>query len=106
MELAFWLLILGMGLVTYALRLGPLFLLDRLNLPPTLWQALRFVPAAVLAALIAPEVLRPGGALDLSFGNVRLLAGVLAALVAWRTRNVLFTIAAGMVALWILQALR
>jgi len=48
-------------------------------------------------------LLRPGGALDLSFGNVRLLAGVLAALVAWRTKNVLLTIAVGMVALWVLQ---
>ena len=37
--------------------------------------------------------------------NLRLLAGTLAALVAWRTRNVLATIAAGMGALWILGAL-
>ena len=36
-------------------------------------------------------------------GNLRLPAGLLAALVAWRTRNVLLTITAGMVALWLMQ---
>jgi branched-subunit amino acid transport protein len=71
--------------------------------PPLIQQALRFVPPAVLSAIIFPELLRPGGALDLSFGNVRLLAGVLAAAVAWRTKNVLLTIGVGMVALWVLQ---
>jgi len=43
--------------------------------------------------------------LDLSLGNFRLLAGLVGALVAWRTRNVLLTLAAGMLALWGLQAL-
>jgi len=46
----------------------------------------------------------PGGTLDLSLGNERLLAGLLAILVAWRTRNVLLAVAAGMIALWLLQA--
>ncbi len=61
------------------------------------------MPPAVLSAIIFPELLRPGGTFDLSFGNVRLLAGVLAAGVAWRTKNVLLTIGVGMVALWVLQ---
>jgi branched-subunit amino acid transport protein len=39
-----------------------------------------------------------------SLGNTRLVAGALAALVAWRTKNVLLTIGVGMAALWILQA--
>jgi branched-subunit amino acid transport protein len=45
------------------------------------------------------------GVVDLSIGTERLLAGMLAALVAWRTRNVLLTLGVGLVALWILQAL-
>jgi len=98
-----WLLLIGMGLVTYAIRLSLIVLIGRVDVPPTIQRALRFVPPAVLSAIIFPELLRPGGALDLSFGNVRLLAGVLAALVAWRTKNVLLTIAVGMVALWVLQ---
>ena len=33
----------------------------------------------------------------------RLLAGVLAVVVAWRTKNVLLTIGVGMAALWVLM---
>ncbi len=98
-----WLLLIGMGLVTYAIRLSLIVLIGRVDVPPIIQRALRFVPPAVLSAIIFPELLRPGGTLDLSFGNVRLLAGVLAALVAWRTKNVLLTIGVGMVALWVLQ---
>jgi branched-subunit amino acid transport protein len=98
------LIILGMGLVTYAIRLSLIVLLGRFEVPPLVRRALRFVPPAVLSALILPELLLPGGALDLSLGNPRLLAGTLAALVVWRSRNALLAIAVGMVALWILQA--
>jgi branched-subunit amino acid transport protein len=38
-------------------------------------------------------------------GNARLIAGVIAALVAWRTKNVVLTIAIGMIALWVLSAI-
>jgi branched-subunit amino acid transport protein len=98
-----WLLLIGMGIVTYAIRLSLIVLIGRVAVPPIIQRALRFVPPAVLSAIIFPELLRPGGVLDLSFGNVRLLAGVLAALVAWRTKNVLLTIGVGMAALWVLQ---
>jgi branched-subunit amino acid transport protein len=98
-----WLLLIGMGLVTYAIRLSLIVLIGRVDVPPLVQKALRFVPPAVLSAIIFPELLRPGGTFDLSFGNVRLLAGVLAAGVAWRTKNVLLTIGVGMVALWVLQ---
>ncbi len=98
-----WLLLIGMGIVTYAIRLSLIVLIGRVDVPPLVQKALRFVPPAVLSAIIFPELLRPGGAFDLSFGNVRLLAGVLAAGVAWRTKNVLLTIGVGMVALWVLQ---
>ena len=98
-----WLLLIGMGLVTYAIRLSLIVLIGHVEVQPIIQRALRFVPPAVLTAIIFPELLRPGGTFDLSFGNVRLLAGVLAAGVAWRTKNVLLTIGVGMVALWVLQ---
>lgn len=101
-----WLILLGMGLVTYAIRLVPLLALERWPLPARLRQALRFVPAAVLSAIVFPEVLRPGGTLDLSFGNHRLIAGGLAVVIAWFSKNVLLTIAGGMAVLWALQAWR
>lgn len=97
--------ILGMGLITYAIRLSFFMLPASLALPPWLLRALRYVPAAVLSAIIVPELILPTGTPDLSFGNERLLAGVVAIVVAWRTRNVLLTVAVGMVILWLLQAL-
>jgi branched-subunit amino acid transport protein len=98
------LIIFSMGVVTYAIRLSLIMLLGRVEIPPLIQRALRFVPPAVLSAIIFPELLRPGGMLNLSPGNPRLLAGALAALLAWRTKNVLVAITIGMLALWILQA--
>ncbi len=100
-----WLLIIVIGLITFGLRFSFIALSGRLAMPPQLQQALRFVPAAVLTALIMPQFLYIDGTLDMSFANERLLAAVLAALTAWRTRNILLTIVVGMVALWVLQAL-
>ena len=99
------LIILGLGIVTYATRLAPILLLEHVEMGPLARRALRFVPPAVLSALIFPELLLPGGALNLSLGNPRLLAGALAALIAWRTKNMLLAIAIGMLALWVLQTL-
>lgn len=99
-----WLTIIAMGLVTYAIRLSLILLLGRVEVPAGLRRALRFVPLAVLSAIILPEMVLPGDHVDLSPGNPRLWAGLLAGLVAWRTRNIVLTIAAGMAVLWILQA--
>ncbi|HJW89774.1 MAG TPA: AzlD domain-containing protein [Anaerolineales bacterium] len=100
-----WLTLFAGGLLTYVTRLSFILLIGRTRVPPRLQRALRFVPPAVLSALIFPELLLPQGTLELSPGNPRLVAGLLAALVAWRSRNVLVTIAVGMAALLILQAL-
>lgn len=93
------------GLVTFAIRLSFVALLGKVELPVLVIRALRFVPPAVLSAIILPEMLVRDGALDLRPGNVRLVAGVVAAVVAWRTRSVVLTIAVGMVVLWVMQAL-
>jgi branched-subunit amino acid transport protein len=103
--LTLWLTIAGAGAVTFALRLSFIALLGRIEIPPFLGRALRFVPAAVLTAVVIPLLFYENGALDVWLGNERLLAGLAAALIAWRTRSVLFTIGGGMAALWTLQAI-
>ncbi len=95
--------ILGMGLITFSIRLSLFLLPERVTLAPWILRALRYVPAAVLSAIIVPELVLPGGTFDLSLGNERLIAGVAAAVVAWRTRNVLLTVGVGLVLLWVLQ---
>lgn len=101
----FWLIILGMGLVTYAVRVLPIFVLERYPLPPRLQAALRLVPIAVLSAIILPEMMRPAGVVDVSLDNPRWWAGLAAIGVAYFSRNVLVTIAAGMALLWLLSSL-
>ena len=97
-----WIAIIGMSVITYGIRLAPIWLLERATISAGWRQALRFVPAAVLSAIILPELVMPGGTFDLSLGNARLLAGLAAILVAWRTQNILWTLVVGMGLLWVL----
>lgn len=99
-----WLTIGGTGAVMLALRLSFIALLGHMEIPRLLDRALRFVPAAALTALVIPFLFYENGASQVSLGNERLLAGLVAALIAWRTRSVLFTLAGGMAMLWTLQA--
>ena len=101
----YWLIIIAMGVVTFGIRLLPIVLLGRIEIPLVVQRALRFVPPAVLSAIIAPELLMSSGQVNLSLGNARLIAGVLATVVAWRTKNVLLTIAVGMIALWVISSI-
>jgi branched-subunit amino acid transport protein len=103
--ISIWLLFLLLAVGTFALRLSFIYLFGKVAMPDWLRRALRFVPASVLAALVFPALTYPNGVLDLSLGNVRLLAGIGGALVAWKTRNILWTIAVGMALFWLLQAL-
>ena len=99
-----WLAIVGAGAGTFALRLSFIALLGQVEMPLFLRRVLRLVPAAVLTAFVIPLLFYENGALQVSLGNERLLAGLVAALIAWRTRSVLFTLGGGMAMLWALQA--
>jgi len=99
-----WLMIAGTGAVMLALRLSFIALLGYMEMPGLLQRALRFVPAAALTALVIPFLFYENDALEIALGNERLLAGLVAALIAWRTRSVLLTLGAGMATLWTLQA--
>ena len=103
--MTFWLMLLIIGLITYAIRLSCIGLLGQREMPALLLKALRFVPITVLPAIILPQLFLRNNTLVLSVQNPRWIAGILAAIVAWRTRNVLLTILVGMVALWVLQFL-
>ena len=98
-----WLTIIAAGLITYATRLLPIISYGRFEMPNQVERALRFVPVAVLTAIFLPELVYIQEELMLSFRNPRLLAGLLAVVVAWRTKNVMYTILVGMFALWLLQ---
>jgi branched-subunit amino acid transport protein len=95
------LIFLGMGLVTYLTRYTMIAALGR-EMPPGMHRWLRYVPPAVLAALIAPAVLAPQGQLEVGVPFWSVLVSVP---VAWRTRSIFLTILAGMGAFWVLRVL-
>ena len=99
-----WIFI-GAGLATFLIRLSFIAVEGRVRLPAWFRTALQFVPAAMLSALIAPDLLMRDGAVFVSPHNARLLAGVVAIVIAARTRSVGWTIAGGMAALIALEAL-
>ena len=103
--LSIWLLFIAIGLGTFTLRFLFIYLFGKIEMPKWLSRALRFVPAAALAALVFPTLTHSAGQLDISLTNFRLLAGLGGALVAWWTHNVLFTILVGMSILWTLEAM-
>ncbi|MCY0929404.1 AzlD domain-containing protein [Streptomyces sp. H27-H1] len=88
--------IAGMAAVTYACRAVPLFLAGRVTIPRNTLRWMRFIPPAVLAALIAPAVLNPHGrALEFGATNPLLLAALPTVLVAWKTKNMYATVLVG-----------
>jgi branched-subunit amino acid transport protein len=101
-----WLVVLVIGLGTYALRLSFIGVLGTRPMPMWAQRPLRFVAPAVLAALVLPAVVLSEGAADVTpLGNPRFTAAVVATLVAWRLKNVAGVMVVGMGALWILQGL-
>jgi branched-subunit amino acid transport protein len=91
-------LIAGMAVVTFLVRYPVLVLVSKIPMPDRVFRALRYVPPAVLAAIIVPSVLIPPNSdrIDLSPTNSYLVAGIVSTLIAWRTKNLLLTIVLGM----------
>ena len=98
-----WLVFILGGFLTFGMRYSFIYLLGRFEVPETIRRALRFVPPAVLTAIVIPELVVQSGQINLSLTNFRLLAGLAAVLVAWKTKNTLLTILAGMVVLLALE---
>ena len=97
-----WLVMFLGGALTFGIRFSLIYLFGRLEIPEALRRMLHYVPPAVLSAIIFPELFMTNGSLDISFSNIRLLAGLAAIVTAWVTRNTLVTILAGIAALLLL----
>lgn len=95
METIIW-IILGMAAVTYIPRMLPLVLLARIGMPEGFIRWLRFVPVAILAALLAPELVLHNGQVALNAANTNLLAAVPCFAAAILTRNMLLTVGVGL----------
>ena len=82
--------ILAMALAAYAVRAGGLLIGRRLPQSGAVAEWLREVPAAILVAVVAPEIFRGGPA--------AVLGAAITALVMWRSSNLFLAIGAGVLA--------
>ena len=93
--LIFW-TIVGMAVVTYVPRLLPVLFLSGKNLHPLLAAWLRFVPPAVLAAMLVPSLFIRDDVVDTSFDNLFLWAAVIGFPVAIKFKSLSATVLVGM----------
>ncbi|MGZ3238961.1 MAG: AzlD domain-containing protein [Burkholderiaceae bacterium] len=91
-----WLTIILLTVATIVTRSAFFLLGDKVKLPTKIQHALRYAPAAALAAIVAPDLLTSGGVLALTWMNPKLLAGIGATAFFLSTRHLLGTIVAGM----------
>lgn len=94
----YFLIVLGMALVTYLPRVVPLLLLANRPLPAIVRDWLALLPPALMGALVAQAVLVPGGNVDLSLANPYVLPAVVSLITAWRTGSLGLTVVVGMAA--------
>jgi uncharacterized membrane protein len=105
-----FLTILGMALVTYGTRVGGFLALSRATPTGRLAAWLHYVPGAVLISIIAPSVVPAslfnggaGASGAMTGGIPEALAAIVAATVAARTKNLLLTMACGVVAVLVFR---
>jgi branched-subunit amino acid transport protein len=95
---------LAVAVGTFVLRAGPALLLADRELPGPVRRALRNVGPAVLAALVVVSVAAGGNGAAPGVEVAEVVALVVAGVVAWWRRNLIWSLGAGMAALWIVLA--
>ena len=91
-----FLTLIGMNLVTYIPRLLPVWALASKSLPKVIVDWLRYVPVAVLAAMLLPSLLVSDGRIDLTPSNMFLWAAIPTLVVAWKRRSLFGSVVIGM----------
>lgn len=99
-----WIVIVSVGVLNYFSRLSFIAFFANRTMPPLMARALKFVPAAMLTALILPMIVAGPAGTTVQI-DARLPAAIIAAAVAYVIRGTLPTLAAGMLSLWALRAL-
>ncbi len=100
---ALWLAIMGIALTGVCTRCSFLLLSERLRLSPIIERALRYAPAAALSAIVLPALVVDSSGVNLALSNHLWIAGLVAALVMWRVRTMVWSMSAGLL---VLTALR
>jgi branched-subunit amino acid transport protein len=101
--LTLWAVIVIVGALNYLSRLSFIAFFAQRQMPPLLARALRYVPAAMLTALVLPMVVVGAPSLA-TLASPRVIAAFVAGVVGYVTHNTLATMSVGMAVLWGLEA--
>lgn len=92
--LQLWIIIIGLGIGSFAIRFVFLGLVGDRDMPPWVLRHLRYTPVSIIPALVAPLVVWPG-ANDGNPDPTRLAAAFVCFAVAYIWKNVALAVLAG-----------
>ncbi len=99
------LIILGMSIVTYIPRALPIIVLSKFKLPDWFLRWLKYIPIAILSALLFPQIMIFEDHVNISLDNKNLLAAIPSLLVAYKTKSLFITVLVGIISMLLLNLL-
>lgn len=103
--LTFLILLIGVSSLTYLIRLLPIMYLSKKELPTWLTEWMKFIPAGIFAALIAPDIFTNNGSLSISFTNIKLVSAILVLIIAIKKKSLGLSIFTGVTCIYLLNLL-
>ncbi len=103
MKIEIIIIIITMAVVTFFTRFASLVLLHHTGIPAWFGKWLKHVPVGILTALIIPPILVQQGQINISLHNHYLVAGIVAAVVAYKSGSAVLTMGLGMGAMLALR---
>ena len=101
-DMKIWILIIGMGIVTYLPRMMPLLIFSKKKLPPWLESWLKYIPVGIFSALVFPDIFIRNQMFCMTINNIELIASILVFAVAFKTRSLGLSVIVGIISYWVL----
>lgn len=96
-------LILEIAILTFFTRFAFVVIFKRVKISEGWNKWMIYVPIAVFTTIVVPALLSPRGELNISIHNEYLIAGIIALLVAYKTKNLMGTVIIGISVILLLR---
>lgn len=97
---SYFILILGMGIVSFIPRWLPLFFLARKEMPQILVEWLELIPVSILSALLVPAIVTKGDPKIFNPLSLEMAVAIPTFIFSWYTKSLGGTLVFGMVLYW------